>query len=77
MCISPMIQKLYFGTNEDAFIEYVTDDGVVDALSISGSISRGNRTLSGTAIFVDAVTIANRQYCRTYKPLFLFPLLAT
>lgn len=49
--------KLYFGTNEDAFIEYVTDDGVVDALSISGSISRGTE-LSGTAIFVDAVTIA-------------------
>ena len=48
--------KLYFGTNEDAFIEYVTDDGVVDALSISGSISRGTE-LSGTAIFVDADTI--------------------
>jgi len=48
--------RLYFGTNEDTFIEYATDDGVVDALSISGSISRGTE-LSGTAIFVDADTI--------------------
>jgi len=54
-------RKLYFGTNEDAFIKYVTKDAttgapVLNALSISGSISRGTE-LSGTAIFVDADTI--------------------